>query len=105
MVTKPKLDRRQRARSEETLQEAIDSKIEKDALPKGVKETLLTKLKMIFLSYCSDSTDNIVTIPAMDAAELALKLIHLWSEEDNSGKAAGAANIRSWRSCKPFVPR
>lgn len=67
---------------------------QKDALPKGTQETLLNELKEIFLPYWSNNLENIVMVPATDAAELNLRMIRRWSREANSVKAAGAANVR-----------
>lgn len=51
-------------------------------------------MKEIFLPYWANTSDNIFTVPAMDAAEFFLKTMRRWSEEAKRGKAAGAANVR-----------
>lgn len=50
-------------------------------------------MKELFLPYWSDTSDNIVTVPTMDAAKLELKTIRRWSEEASSGRAAGKTNV------------
>lgn len=94
MLTKTKIDLRRRARPELTLLEALENHIAKDSLLKETQDTLLNEMKELFLPYWSDTSDNIITVPSMDAAKLVLKTICCWSEEAKSRKAAGSANVR-----------
>lgn len=93
MLKKTEIDRCRRARPELTLIEALEDHIKKDSLPVESQETLLNEMKELFLAYWADTSDNIVTVPAMDAAELVLKNIRRWSNKAKSRKAAGAANV------------
>lgn len=49
MLTKAKLDRRWCVFPEVSIQEALEEKIKKDALPKGTQETLLSNFKELFI--------------------------------------------------------
>lgn len=101
MLIKTEVDCLQSSRHEISIQENVEELQRWHSL-KGPQGNILSEPKKLFLPYCSDSTDNTVTFPSMDAAELVLKMIHRWSDQAKNEKAARAANLRLIHKMKMF---